>query len=111
MRVKVSVSAARWHRTARLTILLAMVVAPAMAQDTPADVQAACATLQNMPEAICACIAERSANELSADQRAFYVAALNGDDAETARLRTSMAPQALIGAVTFIRTSPADCAR
>ena len=87
-----------------------MMTAPAIAQDTPADVQAACATLQNMPEAICACIGERSANELSADQRAFYVAALDGDDAETARLRGTMEPMALIGVVTFMRTSPAACA-
>jgi saccharopine dehydrogenase-like NADP-dependent oxidoreductase len=90
---------------------MAIVAAPAIAQDTPADVTAACATASNMPQALCACIGERSAHALSAEQRAFTVAALNGDDAETARLRATMDPMALVEAATFIRTSPSTCVR
>ena len=64
-----------------------------------------------MPQALCTCIGERSASELSAEQRAFIVAALNGNDAETARLRAVMEPMAPVDAATFMRTSPSTCAR
>lgn len=111
MKAGVHASAARRHRAVALGLLLATAAAPATAQDAPADVQAACTASSNLPDTICACIAERSADQLSADQRAFYVAALNGNDPETARLRGSLPPMDLIGAVTFIRTSPTECAR
>ena len=103
--------AIRRRGTGAAGFLLAIVAAPALAQDRPADVTAACATGSNMPQALCACIGERSANELSAEQRAFTVAALHGNDAETARLRAIMEPMALVEAATFIRTSPSTCAR
>jgi hypothetical protein len=107
---KVRVARCGRYRSTGAGLLLVVLAAPALAQDTPADVEAACTAGSNLPAALCACIGERSADELSADQRSFYVATLNGNDSETTRLRGSMDATALIGAVTFLRTAPAACA-
>jgi hypothetical protein len=64
------------HRAVALALFLAT-AAPATAQDAPADVRTACTASSNLSDTICACVAQRSADRLSADQRAFYVAALD----------------------------------
>ncbi|MEM7442279.1 MAG: hypothetical protein AAF414_02995 [Pseudomonadota bacterium] len=80
----------------------------AVAQDTPEDVSAACAAASNLPAAVCDCVGEDS-TDLTGDQRAFYVAALEGNDAETARLRGAMSVDEIAGIATFMRVAPANC--
>lgn len=90
-------------------LLMLVSLGSAAAQDTPTDVAAACLANSNMPQAICDCVGASSA-ELTPDQRAFYVAALDGNDAETARLRGVMGLEEITGIATFMRDAPADCA-
>ncbi len=80
----------------------------AEAQDSTGDVAKACEDNSNSPPGLCECVGERS-GELSSDQRAFYVAAMNQNDAETTRLRGVLSPMELIDVATFMRTSPVDC--
>lgn len=88
--------------------ILALATSPVGAA-TPEEVTAGCEAGSNLPADLCACVGEDSAS-LSEEQRAFYVAALNKDEAETTRLRLAMSPNDLIDIVTFMRTSPAACA-
>lgn len=96
-------------RTGLALLLLVSTTGYAAAQNAPADVAAACTEQTNAPPALCECVGDSSA-ELSPDQRAFYVASLVGNDAETTRLRTVLGFDQLTEVVTFIRTAPADCA-
>ncbi len=82
----------------------------ASAETTTEEVGAACLAGTNVPEALCSCVAEESAN-LTDDQRGFYVASFNNDAAEAGRLRSSMPAADLIGIATFMRTSVIDCAK
>ncbi|MEQ8653579.1 MAG: hypothetical protein RIC87_14035 [Kiloniellales bacterium] len=88
---------------------LVLAVSSAASAASPDDVAEACGAGTNLPEPLCACIGEESA-DLSDDQRAFYVASVNKDEAETTRLRLAMSPNDLIAVVTFMRTSPTECA-
>jgi hypothetical protein len=90
-------------------ILLITTTTAATAQDTTADVTAACTAGSNMPPAICDCIGE-SSEEMMPDQRAFYVATLTGNDAETDRLRGAMEFAQLSEVIAFMRDAPANCA-
>ncbi len=80
----------------------------ALAETSTAEVAEACFATLDAPEELCACVGERSV-ELNDKQRECYVTALNKDDAETTRLRSSMPPTELIDVVTFMRTAPVDC--
>jgi len=80
----------------------------AVAQDTQEDVTAACQSGTNMPQAVCECIGEES-EDLTPEQRAFYVATLSNDEAETARLRGELEFSELAEVTTFFRTAPAGC--
>lgn len=91
------------------TVLMVAATGYAGAQDTTEDVTAACLASSNMPQAICDCIGQRS-TDLSPDQRGFYVATLNGDAAETERLRGVLEFAELSEVITFVRTSPTECA-
>ncbi len=82
--------------------------ATAIAQDSTEDVAIACEENSTSPEGLCDCVGERSA-ELTEDQRAFYVAAMNKNDAETTRLRGVLSPNELIDVATFMRVSPMEC--
>ncbi|MEO1226220.1 MAG: hypothetical protein AAFX92_18520 [Pseudomonadota bacterium] len=90
-------------------LLLLSTFGSAAAQDTPEEVAAACLANSNMPEDLCDCVGASSL-DLTSDQRAFYIAALNGNDAETARLRGVMSFDEITGIATFMRDAPADCA-
>jgi len=91
-----------------LSGLIAVGSAPASANDTPEDVAIACEENSNSPEGVCECVGAQSA-ELTEDQRAFYVAAMNKNDAETTRLRGVIPPMELIDVATFMRVAPTDC--
>ncbi len=90
-------------------LLLLATFGSATAQDTPEEVAAACSANSNAPEDLCDCVGVSSV-DLTADQRAFYIAALNGNDAETARLRGVMGFDEITGIAAFMRDAPADCA-
>ncbi len=98
------------YAAALLAPLFLLVVTSSVASAaTPEEVTSACEAGSSLPTNLCACVGEDSAS-LSDEQRAFYVAAMNKDEAETTRLRLAMSPNDLIDIVTFMRTSPAECA-
>lgn len=96
-------------RTGLVLSLLVLTTGTATAQDTTEDVTAACLAGSNMPQAICDCVGENSA-EFQPEQRAFYVASLTGESAEAERLRGELEFIQLSQITTFMRTAPADCA-
>jgi len=69
-----------------------------------------CSQQLNLGAEGCACVAEKS-DELSAKERAFVLASLQGDDAEATSLRASMAPDEAMRAAMFLVNAPAACAR
>lgn len=76
-----------------------------------ADAAAACGAESNLPEAVCACVGERSETELTDTQRQWYIHAMTGDSDQAQALLASMSATEIAGAATFARTAPMECAR
>lgn len=96
--------------TAACVAVAALVPAPAFAQSAD-DAAAACSAGSNLPEAVCACVGERAANQLNDTQRQWYIHAASGDSDAAQALLGSMSPAETIDAATFARTAPVDCVR
>ncbi|MCB9957561.1 MAG: hypothetical protein H6843_03000 [Rhodospirillaceae bacterium] len=90
--------------------VVALAPAPASAQSA-ADAAAACSAGSNLPEAVCACVGERAADQLNDTQRQWYIHAASGDSDAAQALLGSMSPTETIEAATFARTAPVDCVR
>ena len=93
-----------------LGAILVLFGAATAAAATAEDVAQACSAGSNLPEAVCACVGEMAADELSDTQRQWYVLAMGGETDAAAALAAQMSPGDTIDAATFLRTSPADCA-
>ncbi len=52
---------------------------------------AACAAESDMPEAVCACLADRAERDLSDDARSLLLALVEKDEAAAERIRSSIA--------------------
>lgn len=98
------------HRPIIPILALGFVAAGGAQAQTLGPVGTACGAATNLPTKICECVDDRAEAELDDDQRAFVVAMLMGDDAETARLRGQLSASAMIDAATFVTDAPADCA-
>jgi len=72
-------------------------------------VSTACANGTNMPAAICTCVGDQAAGDLSADQQAFVIAAFNANQAEATRLRGVLSGGDLVQAATFMASTPQNC--
>ena len=96
---------------AALGVGMAAAFTASAAAQTAADVAAACSGGSNLPEAICACIGDRAAAELTETQRQWYIAALGDQDTAAEAALAAMSGTEAIDVATFLRTSPADCAQ
>ena len=83
---------------------------PAIAGDA-LTVSEACSRSSNIPPAICICLGETAEAELSEIQRAFVIAVLNENEAETLRLRGVIPPVEMVAAAMFMVNAPAECVR
>ena len=93
-----------------LGAILFLFGATSAAAETAEDVAEACAAGSNLPESVCTCVGDMAADELSDAQRQWYVLAMSGETDAAAALAAQMSPEETIGAATFLRTSPTDCA-
>lgn len=71
---------------------------------------AACNDQSNMEPEICDCLADRAQADLSEGGLALLVASIEGDDAESQRLRTSLPFEETAAAGMFMVNTPAQCA-
>ena len=69
-----------------------------------------CRTSSDMPGEICDCIADRAGETLSPEQIDFVIAAINEDEAATARLRGQMDFAEMTEAGMFMVSGPQVCA-
>lgn len=70
----------------------------------------ACLATNNWERPMCVCAEEAARLRLSRDGYAFLVASMQGDDAETERLRTEMPMDETVAAGMFFVNAGADCA-
>jgi hypothetical protein len=80
------------------------------ADRTDAEFTTACTANSNLSEATCACSAAKARSELTPDGFALLVATLEGNDAEAAKLRSSLPIDQIMKAGTFMTRGPAACA-
>jgi hypothetical protein len=73
------------------------------------DIAAACEKSTNMGPAICDCLGRKANQDLSGDERAFVVAALTENEAETTRLRSELSLESAMKAGMFM-TNVGSCA-
>jgi hypothetical protein len=91
-----------------LAVLLAALATNVAA--SPEVIEAECHAQLNMPPGACACIGRTAGDELTADEQAFVVAAITGDETASAELRSRMSLDALTKAAMFMANTPARCA-
>ena len=91
-------------------VAAALAPLPAAAQSA-ADAAAACSAGTNLPEAVCACVGERAADELNDTQRQWYIHAAGGETDAAQALLGSMSASEIADAATFARTAPMECVR
>lgn len=70
-----------------------------------------CQEQTNMGKALCACVAEKAAKELSSGGFRFLLASVEGDDATAASLRAQLPVPEMMQAGTFLSRAPAQCAQ
>jgi hypothetical protein len=69
-----------------------------------------CQTTTNMPAAVCDCVGQKAATDLSPEARAFLVASMDKREEEAATLRGKLSLEETMKAGMFFATAPASCA-
>lgn len=95
-----------------LTLILAaqsLLILPLSAAPSD-DIGTRCSETTNMPPAVCLCIAENAATELTEDQQLLVVALLDGDRTTVTTLQTTMPMTDFMAAGMYMTNAPATCA-
>ena len=77
-----------------------------MAAGGRSEVLAACKTHGYVAESACGCVADRAMKSLDDAQRAWLVASISQDEAESARLQGAMTVKEIVGVGTFMTLAP-----
>ena len=99
-----------------LTGLAAMGMAAAGAPDALAggsrgEIVAACKSHGYAAETACPCIADRAMEQMNEAQRAWLVASMSRNEAESAGLQGAMTVQEIVAVGTFMSQAPQQCSQ